>query len=169
MSKKYATITPFLFHLRHFIDRECRKTMFTSRTCLWHRGVSTIAHGNRNPSRPPACPQDIRDTVNPPRGFDQSTMLTSYQGLALLTLSLDKNWDSHSLVNGYPSFYPRIALVAPSPGVWLIKWPRGSSVAYLHLFCQSTCVWPIYVSPSVQIFSQYEFCPHSLDSTILNI
>ena len=37
------------------------------------------------------------------------------QGLALLTLSWDKNWDSHSLVNGYPSFYPRIALVAPSP------------------------------------------------------
>ena len=40
------------------------------------------------------------------------------QGLALLTLSWDKNWDSHSLVNGYPSFYPRIALVAPSPGVY---------------------------------------------------
>ena len=38
------------------------------------------------------------------------------QGLALLTLSWDKNWDSHSLLNGYPSFYPRIALVAPSPG-----------------------------------------------------
>ena len=37
-------------------------------------------------------------------------------GLALLTLSWDKNWDSHSFVNGYPSFYPRIALVAPSPG-----------------------------------------------------
>ena len=36
-------------------------------------------------------------------------------GLALLTLSWDKNWASHSLVNGYPSFYPRIALVAPSP------------------------------------------------------
>ena len=36
-------------------------------------------------------------------------------GLALLTLSWEKNWDSHSLVNGYPSFYPRIALVAPSP------------------------------------------------------
>ena len=36
-------------------------------------------------------------------------------GLALLTLSWDKNWDSHSLVNGYPSFYPRIPLVAPSP------------------------------------------------------
>ena len=28
-----------------------------------------------------------------------------YLGLALLTLSWDKNWDSHSLVNGYPSFY----------------------------------------------------------------
>ena len=27
-------------------------------------------------------------------------------GLALLTLSLDKNWDSHSPMNGYPSFYP---------------------------------------------------------------
>ena len=39
----------------------------------------------------------------------------SDQGLALLTLSWDKTWDSHSLVNGYPSFYPRIALVAPSP------------------------------------------------------
>ena len=39
-----------------------------------------------------------------------------HQGLALLTLSWDKNWDSHSLVNGYPSFYPKIALVAPSPG-----------------------------------------------------
>ena len=37
-------------------------------------------------------------------------------GLALLTLSWDKNWDSHSVVNGYPNFYPRIALVAPSPG-----------------------------------------------------
>ena len=37
-------------------------------------------------------------------------------GLALLTLSWDKNWDSHSLVNSYPSFYPRIVLVAPSPG-----------------------------------------------------
>ena len=42
------------------------------------------------------------------------------QGLALLTLSWDKNWDSHSLVNGYPSFYPRIALVAPSPDCFII-------------------------------------------------
>ena len=39
----------------------------------------------------------------------------NHRGLALLTLSWDKNWDSHSLVNGYPSFYPRIGLVAPSP------------------------------------------------------
>ena len=28
-------------------------------------------------SQPPA--RDIRDTVNPPRGFDQSAMLTSYR------------------------------------------------------------------------------------------
>ena len=28
-------------------------------------------------SRPPA--RDIRDTVNPPKGFDQSAMLTSYR------------------------------------------------------------------------------------------
>ena len=27
-----------------------------------------------------------------------------HQGLALLTLSWDKNWDSHSQMNGYPSF-----------------------------------------------------------------
>ena len=44
----------------------------------------------------------------------------------LLTLSWDKNWDSHSLVNGYPSFYPRIALVVPGPddqiiGYWQLK------------------------------------------------
>ena len=43
-------------------------------------------------------------------------MFLNLLGLALLTLSWDKNWDSHSLLNGYPSFYPRIALVAPSPG-----------------------------------------------------
>ena len=47
-----------------------------------------------------------------------STRLQYLHGLALLTLSWDKNWDSHSLVNGYPSFYPRIALVAPSPEGW---------------------------------------------------
>ena len=41
--------------------------------------------------------------------------ISKHQGLALLTLSWDKNWDSHSLVNGYPRFYPGIALVAPSP------------------------------------------------------
>ena len=40
-------------------------------------------------------------------------------GLALLQLSWDKNWDSHLLVNGYPSFYPRIALAVPSPGQYV--------------------------------------------------
>ena len=46
---------------------------------------------------------------------DPDVVLLHHQGLPLLTLPWDKNWDSHSLVNGYPSFYIRIALVAPSP------------------------------------------------------
>ena len=50
------------------------------------------------------------------------------QGLALLTLSWDKNWDSHSLVNGYPSFYPRIALVAPGPCDKPLSEPRMESL-----------------------------------------
>ena len=57
-------------------------------------------------------------------------------GLALLTLSCDKNWDSHSLVNGYPSLYPRIALVAPSPGrpmEAIVQWP-SSNMADPHRF-----------------------------------
>ena len=52
-----------------------------------------------------------------------------HQGLTLLMLSWDRNWDSHSPMNGYPSFYPRIALVAPSPeicGNW------GPSINRLH-------------------------------------
>ena len=55
-------------------------------------------------------------------------------GLALLTLSWDKNWDSHSLVNGYPSFYPRIALVAPSPEE--LRLPAPSP-----FFCADGTVW----------------------------
>ena len=51
-----------------------------------------------------------------PLYFRVTILIFGPQGLALLTLSWDKNWDSHSLVNGYPSFYPRIALVAPSAG-----------------------------------------------------
>ena len=50
--------------------------------------------------------------------ISMTTCSQRLQGLALLTLSWDKNWDSHSLVNGYPSFYPRIALVAPSPDLY---------------------------------------------------
>ena len=55
--------------------------------------------------------------------------------LTLLTLSWDKNWDSHSLVNGYPSFYPRIALVAPSPAQGFYKhdlWSVGSNTILLQ-------------------------------------
>ena len=50
--------------------------MFTNGTRLWRHGDSTIALATAT-SRPPV--RDIRDTVNPPRGFDQSAMLTSYR------------------------------------------------------------------------------------------
>ena len=57
-----------------------------------------------------------RGTLRTFRRWELEVIPDASQGLALLTLSWDKNWDSHSLVNGYPSFYPRIALVAPSLG-----------------------------------------------------
>ena len=72
------------------------------------------------------------------------------QGLALLTLSWDKNWDSHSLVNGYPSFYPRIALVAPSPGktvCTLIQHPVSFHVSP----CEPRTYLVIVVNPSVHL------------------
>ena len=50
----------------------------------------------------------------------QGTHVVALLGLALLTLSWDKNWDSHSPMNGYPSFYPRIAFIAPSPGLQIL-------------------------------------------------
>ena len=60
-------------------------------------------------------------------------------GLALLTLSQDKNWDSHSPMNGYPSFYPKIALVAPSPDPRLIElydelWCDTGDVKFILMF-----------------------------------
>ena len=56
-----------------------------------------------------------RHLIACPLGRGMGSLLwIQHLGLALLTLSWDKKWDSHSLVNGYPSFYPRIALVAPS-------------------------------------------------------
>ena len=61
-------------------------------------------------------PDNIRDEDDNAKPH-HSMAVTDYQGLVQLTLCWDKNWDSHSLVNGYPSFYPRIALVAPSPAV----------------------------------------------------
>ena len=73
------------------------------------------------------------------------------QGLALLTLSWDKNWDSHSLVNGYPSFYPRIALVAPSPG--------GYSSSYIytsHEHWRSNAMWHKICERQQNIIN----CPH---------
>ena len=65
-----------------------------------------------------------------------------HQGLALLTLSWDKNWDSHSLVNGYPSFYPRIALVAPSPGdsiSWYTREGLGRNYEEFWVSSQWSC------------------------------
>ena len=63
----------------------------------------------------------------------------SPQGLALQTLSWDKNWDSHSLVNGHPGFYPRIALVAPSPDVLnstrLNLFEKQSMIVYMVVLC----------------------------------
>ena len=76
-------------------------------------------------------------------------VITMHQGLALLTLPWDKNWDSHSLVNGYPSFYPRIALVAPSPGslhtaLWAgaSVWKHGVSISTLRThYAIITSLW----------------------------
>ena len=69
----------------------------------------------------------LKLTAGSPNKVQQRRMIfpfpfcSTHLGLALLTLSWDKNWDSHSLVNGYPSFYPRIALVAPSPALLRTK------------------------------------------------
>ena len=56
--------------------------------------------------------------------------LTLCQCLALLKLSWDKNWDSHSPTNSYPRFYSRIALVVPRPGDqwWPVDSPHKGSV-----------------------------------------
>ena len=67
-----------------------------------------------------------------------SPLKQTFQGLALQTLSWDKNWDSHSLVNGYPSFYPRIALVAPSPG---LRWYQKSVSSFLLKYILQAKLW----------------------------
>ena len=51
--------------------------MFTNGTCSWHGGEYPQSRMATTTSRPPV--RDIRNTVNPPRGFDQSAMLTSYR------------------------------------------------------------------------------------------
>ena len=74
--------------------------------------------------------------------------LTLYPlGLALLTLSRYNNWDSHSPMNGYPSFYPRIALVTPSPGGWMCMYikpwlsPGDAMILVpLVLFCDNWAI-----------------------------
>ena len=81
------------------------------------------------------------------------------QGLALLTLSWDKNWDSHSPMNGYPSFYPRIALVAPSPGGYLCPifsfLPPLLFFHYFLFFIKSPST-PIPLTPGPQAFPTWQ-------------
>ena len=81
-------------------------------------------------------PDEARDSWNEgSQPVSHSLNYSVCQGLALLTLSWDKNWDSHSLVNGCPSFYPRIALVAPSPGsqsVRQCKVSLKSDIIFFH-------------------------------------
>ena len=69
------------------------------------------------------------------------------QGLALLTLSLDKNWDSHSPMNGYPSFYPRIALVAPSPGHICVYWHKQEKHYFYMIITGNITVFLFAMSP----------------------
>ena len=84
-------------------------------------------------------PQPLDQWMNSPFmgqrvGNCRSFTLTHYlAGLGATNLSWDKNWDSHSLVNGYPSFYPRIALVAPSPDLFAMHCdPRASPLWIWH-------------------------------------
>ena len=69
------------------------------------------------------------------------------QGLALLTLSLDKNWDRHSPMNGYPSFYPRIALVAPSPGHICVYWHKQEKHYFYMIITGNITVFLFAMSP----------------------
>ena len=58
-------------------------------------------------------------------------------------------------MNGYPSFYPRIALVAPSPGrEWRCKW--SSDVPTTSEW--STILLPIKVHPILEIWQYTQLC-----------
>ena len=50
-------------------------------------------------------------------GLKRSVPLQHDQGLALLTLSQDKNSDSHSPMNGYPSFLTQDSVSSAKPRV----------------------------------------------------
>ena len=91
-----------------FIMNDCITTtkQSTTKPCAYFLGYTVVSERVVTPSQKTICIWRIKTPLHPH---------SSWLGLALLTLSWDKNWYSHSLVNGYPSFYPRIALVAPSP------------------------------------------------------
>ena len=86
-------------------------------------------------------------------------------GLALLTLSWDKKQDSHSPMNGYPSFYPRIALVAPSPGVegdnytvyHNCKWSSAVEKRITHRYCCQPDEPSVSLATTNRIFNLYDF------------
>ena len=91
--------------------------------------------------------------------------------LALLTLSWDKNWDSHSPMNGYPSFYPRIALVAPSPcgHAWIYYSGTISMFSHCSSFedrvpVDGICGYPIYLRVRSSDFKGITGQPYSIST-----
>ena len=107
----------------------------------------TSPHYSRSPPGESTDRSDVQRCVwvirYVPLRDNDADVRTTFMGLALLTLSFDKKWDSHSPKNGYPSFYPRKALVAPSPGLPPCeRWHRRNLAAIHHgsaawLWCMS--------------------------------
>ena len=89
-------------------------------------------YGCENPGciHPSKFFQSIKTLSEPVLTDHQLGLLEIHLGLPLLTLSWDKNWDNHSPMNGYLSFYPRIALVAPSPEGNFIGCDHDNSPGY---------------------------------------
>ena len=99
------------------------------------------------------------------RNNTSNTVLVINLGLALLTLSWDKNWDSHSPMNGYPSFYPRIALVAPSPGGIL---QRAHTAEWFEIFNCWIVLWKsIFFNWNRSSLTSAQDCSRSLSANTL--
>ena len=100
--------------------------------------------------QPPENPSVYRNHYLPYQHSDPIAVAIAL-GLVLLTLSWDKNWDSHSPMNGCPSFYPRIALVAPSPDRRCRRWP------WLSL---STMIGPVTAATGIQSVRRRSYRPN---------